>query len=358
MTNNILFVDDEAHILKAMKRGLYNESYNKFFANSGAEAIEILKKEDIHVIVSDMKMPKMTGLELLTYVKEEYPDIVKIILSGYTQLQQIIVTINRLDIYKFITKPFDIENEFRHVLLSAINLYNTRVENRILKQSVEQKNALYQNILRHNSERIDHVKLDFKFIQLFHKIYRNYNVLLAVKMKNEVIKEETYKAELDFIHDMFDQVIKKMPSVYKKFDPGMLKRDLTLQLAHHYDKAFKLNMTAPSMTQNYYGNYNLILFSVFKAITYYFEPQDSEDFDVTVSEVFLAFNKVNLIMDIQCASNQTTSNKLRGTSLKTFLGSYLEAFEGSFAFDTLDDRHIAHIQLPLIKQAKEGDSSD
>ena len=84
-TRTVLFVDDEEKVLASLKRGLLDEPYEKLFATSGKEAIELLKQNEVHVIVTDMKMPEMTGLELLRIVKREYPHIVRVVLSGYTR---------------------------------------------------------------------------------------------------------------------------------------------------------------------------------------------------------------------------------------------------------------------------------
>ncbi|MDA3845774.1 MAG: response regulator [Vallitaleaceae bacterium] len=122
-TYSVLFVDDEINVLNSLKRGLFDETYNCIFASSGKEALLLLEKQEIAVIVSDMRMPEMNGLQLLKTVKEKYPDIVCIVLSGYTQLQQILATINQVDIFKFITKPWKLEDEFKVIINQAVAYY-------------------------------------------------------------------------------------------------------------------------------------------------------------------------------------------------------------------------------------------
>jgi YesN/AraC family two-component response regulator len=70
-------VDDEEKILRSLKRGLLDEPYNSLFAESGKEALEILEQNEVHVLVTDMRMPEMSGLGLLRIVKKEYPHIVQ-----------------------------------------------------------------------------------------------------------------------------------------------------------------------------------------------------------------------------------------------------------------------------------------
>jgi len=129
----VLFVDDEEKILRSLKRGLMDESYKSLFANSGREALEILKKNEVHVLVTDMRMPEMSGLELLRIVKKEYPHIVRMVLSGYTQVNTLLTAINQGEIFKFITKPWQLEEEFKPAIREAVEYYSFRSQ----RQTVE-----------------------------------------------------------------------------------------------------------------------------------------------------------------------------------------------------------------------------
>ena len=119
----VLFVDDEEQVLKSLKRGFLDEPYKKLFAISGKDALEILEKKEIHVIVTDMRMPEMNGLELLKIVKEKYPDVVRMVLSGYAQISTLLTVINQGEIFKFITKPWKLEEEFKPAVHEAIEHY-------------------------------------------------------------------------------------------------------------------------------------------------------------------------------------------------------------------------------------------
>ena len=124
----ILFVDDEEKVLKSLQRGLLDEPYHCLFANSGKEALEILESNEVHVICTDMRMPEMNGLELLRIVKEKYPQIVRLVLSGYTQVGMLLTAINQGEIFKFITKPWKLEEEFKTIIEQAIDYYNLRAD--------------------------------------------------------------------------------------------------------------------------------------------------------------------------------------------------------------------------------------
>ena len=144
----VLFVDDEENILNSLRRGLIDEEYDCIFASSGQQALEVLKNEPVSVIVSDMRMPGMDGLTLLKEVKTRYPKTVRIVLSGYAQLQQIIVTINQADIFKFILKPWKLEEEFKGVIHQALEYHRLQEERDDFEETLKKQNQAYQNILK------------------------------------------------------------------------------------------------------------------------------------------------------------------------------------------------------------------
>ena len=104
---NVLLVDDEESILKAIKRALRHEVYDVITANCPDDALKILEKGDIDVVLSDLKMPRMSGLSFLKKVKAMYPDIVRVILTGHAELKIAISAINEGEIFRFLTKPWE-----------------------------------------------------------------------------------------------------------------------------------------------------------------------------------------------------------------------------------------------------------
>ena len=120
----VLFVDDEEKILRSLKRVFMDESFDRLYANSGQQALELLARHKVHVIVTDMRMPEMSGLDLLRIVKEKYPRIVRLVLSGYTQVTTLLTAINQGKIYKYITKPWETEDELKSAVYEAIGHYD------------------------------------------------------------------------------------------------------------------------------------------------------------------------------------------------------------------------------------------
>jgi len=106
-SRTLLIVDDELPILTALKRMLADEGYRIFTAASAREGLEILARNSVQVILSDQRMPGMSGSEFLSRAKVLYPDTVRMILSGYAELDTVIQAVNEGAIYKFFSKPFD-----------------------------------------------------------------------------------------------------------------------------------------------------------------------------------------------------------------------------------------------------------
>ena len=124
----VLFVDDEQKILKAIERCLLDESYRKYFAKSGQEALEILRRQEVHVIVVDMVMPGMNGLELIKIVKKHYPNIIITVLSGYAQPVDSMMAMYEVGIDRFISKPWSYDDDFRAIIRRSIKNYNSQFE--------------------------------------------------------------------------------------------------------------------------------------------------------------------------------------------------------------------------------------
>jgi diguanylate cyclase (GGDEF)-like protein/PAS domain S-box-containing protein len=131
----LLLVDDEDSIVSALRRLLRRDGYHIVTANSGAQGLQRMAENSVDVIVSDQRMPGMTGVEFLRRAKELYPDTIRMVLSGYTELQSITDAINEGAIYKFLTKPWDDERLRSHVA-EAFSQKGMADENRRLANAV------------------------------------------------------------------------------------------------------------------------------------------------------------------------------------------------------------------------------
>jgi len=142
----ILLVDDEENILSSLKRLLRRDGYRILTAGGGEQGLQILASETVDVIVSDQRMPNMTGVEFLRQVKNLHPDTVRIVLSGYTELQSITDAINEGAIYKFLTKPWD-DEQLRANIQEAFNHKELADENRRLGSELALANQRLRQLL-------------------------------------------------------------------------------------------------------------------------------------------------------------------------------------------------------------------
>ncbi|MCX8030816.1 MAG: response regulator [Thermodesulfovibrionales bacterium] len=141
----ILFVDDEDFILKAIKRLFWDEQYTLLFANSAEEGLEMLKKEDPQIIVSDYRMPGMNGIDFLKKAFLLNPDSVRIVLSGYADTAVVIEAINEGQIYKLIPKPWN-DEELKIAICNAVDRYLLHKRNIELTQEIINRNEELINI--------------------------------------------------------------------------------------------------------------------------------------------------------------------------------------------------------------------
>ncbi len=117
---SVLFVDDEPAMVRSIKRVMQREHYISRFALSAREAMDVIANQDVDVVVSDLKMPGMDGLTFLREVKRRYPDVVRIVLTSYSQITQVLATVNRGEVFRFLTKPVEDAEEFRQTIRTAI----------------------------------------------------------------------------------------------------------------------------------------------------------------------------------------------------------------------------------------------
>jgi DNA-binding NtrC family response regulator len=143
---NILYVDDEVNNLHSFKAA-FRRDFNVFLAESAAEGRKVLDEQLIEVIVTDQRMPGMTGVEFLESIIPHYPDPIRILLTGYTDIQAVIDAINKGQVYHYITKPWD-EQQLRNIINKAFEVYNLRAENKELIKSLLRVNEQLEFLLR------------------------------------------------------------------------------------------------------------------------------------------------------------------------------------------------------------------
>ena len=142
----VLYIDDEKHNLIAFKASFRRDFYVQT-AESSEEGREILKNETFDVIVTDQRMPSETGVEFLVSILNVYPDPIRILLTGYTDIEAIVDAINKGQVYQYVTKPWDYE-KLKELLLRAAELSRLRVQNRQLLKDLKKANEQLEFLLR------------------------------------------------------------------------------------------------------------------------------------------------------------------------------------------------------------------
>jgi signal transduction histidine kinase/response regulator RpfG family c-di-GMP phosphodiesterase len=139
----ILVVDDEPDNLDLLYR-TFHRDYKVLRAESGPAALEILSREgEVAVIISDQRMPKMSGTEFLSLTAAQYPDVIRIILTGYTDVEDLVEAINAGKVFKYVTKPWDAE-ELRVLVSQAVDTHNLlKTRTNELRRALSQESLLY-----------------------------------------------------------------------------------------------------------------------------------------------------------------------------------------------------------------------
>lgn len=268
--NTILIVDDEENIRKALERLLENEGYRIFLADSGLKGLETIRREEIHLVISDHRMSGMDGIKFLNEVKKIVPETIRIMLTGYADVEIAIKAINQGEVYRFITKPWN-NIELLHTIKQGIEYYNLhkeldRLNKLILSQNtelkewnskLEQKVAVQTNLIRDLF--LDAIKsLAFaleakdKYTEGHSRRVTEYAVHICQKMSlakgfienvklgsllHDIgkigIKESVLNKEGKLTKDEYDH-IKTHPIVGKKILMPLVKNEVVLHLVEHH----------------------------------------------------------------------------------------------------------------------------
>jgi len=144
----VLYIDDEANNLNAFKAS-FRRVFNVFIAESAEEGRKILEQENIQIILSDQRMPKMTGIEFFESIIELYPEPIRILITGYTDINAVIDAINRGQVYKYLTKPWN-ESEVKNFIEKAFEVFRLRKENVELTEKLLDANKKLEFLARQN----------------------------------------------------------------------------------------------------------------------------------------------------------------------------------------------------------------
>ena len=142
----ILYVDDEENNLLSFK-ATFRIKYKVLTAISGDEALNLMRSNHVHIIITDQRMPNMTGVEFLEQVIDKFPDPIRILLTGYADMAAVVDAVNKGKIFHYLSKPWN-EEELDITILRAYEVYKEREEVKILNQKLSTSNDQLEFILR------------------------------------------------------------------------------------------------------------------------------------------------------------------------------------------------------------------
>ena len=152
MEKTLLLVDDEENVIRSLRRLFRQEPFTVLSANSGQEGLAILEQQHVSVILSDQRMPGMIGSEFLKIVTERFPDTIRIVMSGYTELESITSAINDGAIFKFLLKPWDDEKLLGHIR-DAFSYQDLKSHNVRLAEELQKVNAGLEDRIKEEREK-------------------------------------------------------------------------------------------------------------------------------------------------------------------------------------------------------------
>jgi response regulator RpfG family c-di-GMP phosphodiesterase len=168
----ILFVDDEANILSSLKRLFRPAGYRIFTAEGGVQGLEILERESVDLVVSDMRMPEMNGAQFLEKVRERWPETVRILLTGYAEIGATIDAINKGQIYRYVSKPWD-DNEIALTVRQGLQQKMLEREKLRLEELTRKQNDELKDLNAHLEEKVlartEEVRQTMGFLETAHE---------------------------------------------------------------------------------------------------------------------------------------------------------------------------------------------
>jgi response regulator RpfG family c-di-GMP phosphodiesterase len=170
--STLLFVDDEPNILNALRRLFRSLGYKIHTAESGAAGLELLEQEPVDLVISDMRMPNMDGAQFLEQVRQKWPDTLRILLTGYADVSSTINAINKGEIYRYVTKPWD-DNDITLLVKHALERKDLEREKLRLEELTQRQNdelkELNANLETKVQARTEEVRQTMGFLEIANK---------------------------------------------------------------------------------------------------------------------------------------------------------------------------------------------
>jgi signal transduction histidine kinase len=222
--HTLLVVDDEPDVVQSV-RDLLRLDYHVLGTTRAAEGIRILEEEIVHIVMTDQRMPEMTGVEFLRKVRGDHPDAIRLLFTGYADIKAVIDAINQGSVYRYITKPWD-PDELQAVIRQAADQYDLLVERKRLLAELQVKN---QQLEKANSELLQANALKEAFIRVAsHELRTPLTILYGLTqlaLRTPGVSEPLH-SWLGSIHKAGERLNRLVDQLIKMLSAGQFERPL------------------------------------------------------------------------------------------------------------------------------------
>ena len=356
----VLFATNDEIISSTLRSELICEDYECMFASDGNDVIEIIKNNEISVILVDKNIQKMSGLALLKEVSNLSPNTLRIVLVNGSKIQEIIESINKKDIFNFIVKSSANNGEYKVAINQAMDCYNFRKESEALKNIIDSrctayenmiKDITYKNIYKHVEDKTANAKNDSNIIKDTSKTIIEH----LFKILNNNLSEDKnfdYEFESGFYRIYNDNISSQIDEI----DVKKLMDDLIPNIKD-YNKNFEIEK-AIELPESYKIKINKAIFDSFLKYIFMFSVNSQDSYKIKINgAINYVVNQeiVNFIVNISDKTNEnfmlssiSRLNPERIEFINTFINQLLEPCNGRFRINKIQAKLI--IELHLTKK--------
>ncbi len=222
-SHSILLIDDEIENLKALERTLMAVA-TVHTAASGKAGLEIIEKTPISLVICDQRMPEMTGIEFFKILQKTHPHIIRIILTGYTDVEDLIEAINEVGLYRYVTKPWN-NHELKLMAQRALEHFDSEARNKQLVDELKRVNEGLEKTVQDRTQKLNELAVTDELTQVGNQRY------FWAQLKSEIERSERYKHPLSLLlididyfknyndehgHAVGDKALKTIAHILKK----------------------------------------------------------------------------------------------------------------------------------------------
>lgn len=354
----VLVATDDKNILSTLRSELICEDYECLFVSNGKEVIETIKNNEISVIIVETSIKEINGLVLLKEVSNLSPDTLRIVLLDHNKAQEIIESIDKIDIFNFMVKPLRNDGEYKAVIDQAMDCYNFRKESEALKNIIDSrgiayenmlKDSLYKNVNKYSEDKIAKAKNESNIIKDTSKTIIEH--LFKILNNSNISEEKNYDYEFErgFYKIYNDNISSQIDELdIKKLLDGIIGTIKT----HNPNCQVEKEIEFP---ENYKIIINKAVFDCFLKYIFMFSVNSQDSYNVKINgAINYVVNQeiVNFIVNISDKTNEQSMlssisnlNSERIEFINTFMNQLLESCNGRFRINKIQAKLIIEIHL-------------